>query len=361
VQSGEWSYRRKHLNFASYALSNTGTVDIANGSALLVGTGTAFTSADIGRHVRLGGATSNAMPIEILDVAVFPNALNSTNYNVTNAAVVTLTTTFSGVQATNASFTAMGGNIRYTIDGTTTPTPSVGTQIFDGSAFTLSGHTNLDNFQVIAEGADVTLFVTMSHDTEEVTLAQTWPGATLSGASYELFQRYYALPADVDIILAINHGETTLVEKTTAELDWGDPSRQDRSDKALYFAHAGEKATTGEKLIELWPITTTAVHYSCDYFAGHTPLVDGIDRPLVPPAIIEAAVLMDCCATQFAKTGDQRWMTMRSEHRADYEAARERMMAADSSRIGQLQQILDRDLSGGGVHHDYSYMVSHDI
>ena len=93
------------------------------------------------------------MPIEILDVAVFPNALNSTNYNVTNAVVVTLTTTFSGVQATNASFTAMGGNIRYTIDGTTTPTPSVGTQIFDGSAFTLSGHTNLDNFQVIAEGA----------------------------------------------------------------------------------------------------------------------------------------------------------------------------------------------------------------
>ena len=301
------------------------------------------------------------MPIEIANVATFPNALDAAEYTVTNAAVVTLTTTFGGVQATNATMTILGGNIRYTIDGVTTPTPSVGTQVLDGSSLPLSGHTNLDNFQVIAEGADVTLFVTMSRDTQEVTLAQTWPGATLSGASYELFQRYYALPADVDIIQSINHGDTTLLERTTEELDWSDPARQHRSDRASYFARAGTKLSTGEKLIEMWPITTVAEHYSLDYLAGHTPLVNGIDRPLAPAAIIENAVLQDCCATLYAKSGDQRWMTLRETYREDYELARERMMAADSTRFGQLKQALDREVYGGGSYYDYAYMVSHDI
>ncbi len=360
VESGEWSYRQRHLNIASHALASGGTVSIASGATQLIGVGTAFTQADIGRHVRLGGATSNAMPIEIADIELFATPLNSAEYTVDNVTAQGIVTTFGGVQATSAVITILGDNIRYTIDGVTTPTPSIGTLILNGSSLPLSGHTNLDNFQVIAESGTAQVFVTAQHSEEKVLLAQAWPGATITNGTYELFQRYYALPANVDIVQQINHGDAPLTKKTTYEFDLSDPSRQETSDRARHWAPAGIKAT-GEKLIELWPITTVSEHYSVDYLIGHTTLVDSIDRSIAPAPIIEHRVMVDACSALASKTGDMKWLQIAQFHEARYQLALERMMAADASRFGQLEQVLDLEGLNGGVYYDNDYIALHDV
>lgn len=360
VESHEWHYRQKRFNLATTALKNTGTVSVANGATKVFGTDTNFENSDVGRHIRLG-ETSGVIAIEIDDVRLFPDALNFQEYVVTNADVTTIATSFSGAQATQAEFTVLQDNIRYTIDGTT-PTPTVGQQVLVGNIFTISGHTNLDNFQMIAETSSANVSVTSSRTTQELVLKHAWPGSTLTDAEYEMFTKYYALPADVDTVLRVVQSEISLKEWTPFEIDMYDPDRCERSDHPTYWARAGENSS-GQKLIELWPVSTVAQHISVEYLAGHTDMVNNSDRPLVPPSVLENKAMLDACAIMFAKQGDSRWLQLSSKFEARYAHALERIARQDSTRFGRLEQVLDLDGMGYGRRgaFDYSYIVDHDV
>lgn len=358
VESREWHYRQKRMTLASETIKSAGTIDIASGATTVYGTGTSFVSTDVGKYLR-AGSTYATVPVEVTDVTLFPSALNFTAYTVTNSAVVTIGTSFGGVQATQAEFTVLNGNIRYTIDGST-PTTAVGNLILAGSSFTLTGHTNLDNFQMIAESTDAEVSVTTSRTTQELTIATAWPGAAVVAGTYELFRRYYTLPADVEDIQMINHAWYALREKTTYELDITDSDRSERADHWRYYARAGVDSQ-GQKLLEPWPVATTAQLYQLDYLAGHVDLVNDSDLALVPSAVMENKTLFDACLTVFAKTGDDRWMKLATGAEKRYNDAIARLPLTDSVRAGRIKQVLDLDGVGyNNGYLGYDYMVRHD-
>ncbi len=55
--------------------------------------------------------------------------------------------------ARRAMFRLENGQIRYTLDGTTTPSVSVGTPVNDGDVVTIDGADNVANFRAIRTGS----------------------------------------------------------------------------------------------------------------------------------------------------------------------------------------------------------------
>lgn len=359
VESGEWHYRQKHTMIASTALKTGGMISVSTGDTTVFGTGTAFTEDDIGKYIRMG-AQFESMPIPIADVVLFPSAVRFDTYTVSSATAIPIGTTQDGVQGTKATLTVLGGDIRYTIDGTL-PTTTAGHFVMEGNEFVISGHTNLDNFRIIATGATASVTVTIERDTQEIELLYPWPDLSLVDVSYEIFTRYYALPTNVDLIQRLNHIDVPLVEWTGAEIDLNDPNRRECSDTAYRWARAGVN-NDGQKLVELWPLTTEAKLYQVEYLAGHTPMVLDTDRPLVPPTLLESKALQDAAYTIYAKTGDDRWLRLADKHEKRYDKALERLAGADTTRFGRLDHVLDLDgLHGNRRQLGWSYMVDHDV
>jgi hypothetical protein len=359
VESGQWHYRQTRTHLTSGTIKADGLVSIAQGDTTVFGAGTTFGLDDIGKYMRIGGGTNETIPIPVTDVQVFPEAIGFESLTVTSTAVSTIRTAYNGIQGTDATITVLGGNIRYTFDGTI-PTPTVGHLLLDGSQFTVSGHINLDNLRLIAENVSVAVTVTVERTTEELELEFPWPHLSVIDTGYELFPRYYALPINCDDIMRVNQVDYLLKEWTQFELDFADPNRRERSDLATRWSRAGVN-DDGQKLIELWPITSESRHYVVEYLAGHVPLVVDSDRPLVPPTLLESRALQDASLVMYARTGDERWQNLADKHEKNYEKAKEALRAADTRRFGQLEHILDLDGLGYGVgYRDYSYVVDHD-
>jgi hypothetical protein len=360
IESGEWHYRQKMGLLQSGSVKTDGTVSLTQGSTLVQGSGTSFGTSDTGKFLRTGGGHTS-VPIRVADVVIFPDALTAETLTVTSAAAVAITTAYGGALGTRAEFTTLGGDIRYLYDGTT-PTTTEGHPVLDGSTFTLTGHSNLVNFRMIAQSADVTVTVTLFRDTEEVRLAVPWPDISLTDVSYELFPRYYTVIADykVEVVQRVSYTDVDLDKWSRYQHDVYDPGRSRRGDTARAWSHAGEDGD-GEKLIELWPVTTVPRLYEVAYLAGHTPMVASSDRPLVPPTLLENRALYDCAMSLFAKTGDKRWTEYGDRFEKQYLASREKLVPADMEKYGYVEHLFDLSGVGQPRHFDYVYRINHDV
>lgn len=355
VESREWHYRRKRMSLVSSALKSSGTVSIEQGSTLVMGTGTDFELSDVGRFIRLN---HEDMPLLIRDIQIFPGTLGFLSYDVTPDAAIGIQTSFLGAGATHATFTVLGGNIRYHYDGSI-PTPTDGHLIQSGNEFTLDGSLNLLRFRMIAETTTTQVSVTLQRQIDEVYLETAWPGESLVDVSYELFTRFYPMPADCLDVLTIKQANRPLQKLVQEEVDLMDPARQTRGDLAYKWANAGTNSSN-RRLIELWPSTTVPRVYEVEYMAGHTPLVANEDRPLCPSTVVENKALSEACLTAFAKTGDDRWTRLASMFEQKYYMEIEDLKAADAQRFGVLEQVLDLDGIGYRNHTSWDYWVTHD-
>jgi len=93
------------------------------------------------------------------DVNSFHKAIGSLQtIPVTTAAAVGITTVAGQLLATKARFTVIGDDIRYQYDGSD-PTTAVGHYAGNYWTFELFGHTNLDQFRMIATTGSATVTV----------------------------------------------------------------------------------------------------------------------------------------------------------------------------------------------------------
>jgi len=93
------------------------------------------------------------------DVNSFHKAIGAVQtITVTTALAQSITTIAGQLLATKARFTVLGDDIRYQYDGND-PTTAVGHYVGNGLTFELYGHTNLDQFRMIAVFGTATVTV----------------------------------------------------------------------------------------------------------------------------------------------------------------------------------------------------------
>lgn len=189
-----------------------------------------------------------------------------------------------------------------------------------------------------------------------ITLNDAWPGTALSGASYELFPLYYALPSDCMEVRSISRQGVPLRKATREEFQEWDPSRQSSASVAEYWAPA-EKDSSDNMQVEFYPHNTDAVLYTLEYLAGHTDMAADTDRPLVPSAVIENKALHDICMAEFFRSGDSKWQSGATIYFQRYQSELEEAKKADATRFGRIRQI--RDEISSTISHDF--VATHDM
>lgn len=96
------------------------------------------------------------------DRDTFHKAIGFNTYTVTTTKAIPITTVASdGTEATKATITCTGANVRMRWDGDADPTPTQGHFLGAGVERVLFGHSNLDQLRIIAVNATATVTVTL--------------------------------------------------------------------------------------------------------------------------------------------------------------------------------------------------------
>lgn len=163
-----------------------------------------------------------------------------------------------------------------------------------------------------------------------LTLSSPWAGPTLVNASYVLTPLYYLVEGALEIF-AIR--SLTLLDKLTREdLNDRDPAR---------IAQGGAPATAwapapvspdGSVRVELWPVCSDLRPYLIDYKRMAPRLVNDVDLPLCPYAVIEAKAARTAMQMLYASTGQQSYALLAQQYEAQYAEELDNAKSEDSKR-----------------------------
>ena len=90
----------------------------------------------------------------------FHKAIGFNTYSPTTSDAISIVTTAGTVEATKATITVLGNDVRYRYNGLD-PTTTAGHYLGAGNQRELFGHTNLDQFRMIAVAGTATVTVTI--------------------------------------------------------------------------------------------------------------------------------------------------------------------------------------------------------
>lgn len=172
-----------------------------------------------------------------------------------------------------------------------------------------------------------------------LTLAAPYPGATQTDNVGTLFQLYYSMPGWQEIIAV--QQQINLRYMTQEELYDLDPWLSEVASPALRFIPAGERLSTEDAKIILWPIETGANAYVVRGIRGYTQMVEDTDLPCVPSTVIMAKAIAEACETLGTLRGDSQWPDMRNYYRKVYEVELDKARERDRIKWGTLRQVRD--------------------
>jgi hypothetical protein len=227
--------------------------------------------------------------------------------------------------------------------GTVTVTQGSATVTGAGTAFVA---TDVGSKLRVGSGTNsVGLFTILGvQSATQLTLTTPYPGASLAGQPYFLFQQFYSIPG-ADKIISIQGGnQLDLTEGTHEDFNRRDPLRQATSTPSVAWAPYGRDSLNNAQF-EFWPINAAATPYVVDYLLGFTTMVNDADQPLVPGAVVEARAMADAAMMIFSETGDRRWKEFFDTFWGEYQKELEDAINADAARYGIQSQV--RDAMGG--------------
>jgi hypothetical protein len=166
--------------------------------------------------------------------------------------------------------------------------------------------------------------------------AVLWPGTTVSGQTYTIFQDQYLLPANVAIILS-QQRDWMLTEASLVEIDGLDPRRMSTSQNPdrWYWGRALIQAQTEQRYVGLWPVPSAAINLRIPYLVEPPELAADGDLPVCPSEVIQLAAGARVAMFVHAKTGDPRWATQA--------LTLQTMLLGTPQMLGVLQQCLMDD------------------
>lgn len=186
----------------------------------------------------------------------------------------------------------------------------------------------------------------------------TWPGDSVSGATYTIFQQWYQLGTNVEDIVSVKH-QTRLREVSTEWLDWKDPSRNTTGDDPTHFARGPRERTGTSDIvrIELWPRPSSPISVNVAVKLGHTDLAPS-KNPIVPSDVLCWYAAEDGCYFLFAKTKEPKWIQLAQEYDKQGATAYELARAEDSKKFGVIQAV--QDINGGNGLSETDFALDHD-
>jgi hypothetical protein len=177
--------------------------------------------------------------------------------------------------------------------------------VFAGAAMS----SNLDGLQIRFSG-EPQYYVVSFNTTTTISLKDgngttiTWPRATNAAASWTLFQTFYALPSDCDIVLDLAHDyPLSEFDGGREALDRYDPSRESTASDPTHWISAGINSSNA-RLIEIWPVPSQAMTLRGQYLI-EAPQITATSTINIHPAVLTYAVAADCYNMLYSKTGDQ--------------------------------------------------------
>lgn len=240
-----------------------------------------------------------------------------------------------------------------TVAAVTTGTIAIASGSSEGTGSGTGFVASQTGYAIRIRGDDIPLTFTYVTATA-FAIDAAWPGATVSGGTYSLAPRVYAVSGAQHVRTVARHAR--LHETTQEELDAMDPHRVQTSSPATRWAPAGRDSSDNAR-IELWPRESGAALYRVEYLRAFTALSADGDVPLIPGAVVENKAIADVAASMYAQNGDDRWDKMSERYYRRYQAELATAIEADSRQYGRIFQV--RDADGGGLGADLAY--NHDV
>jgi hypothetical protein len=192
------------------------------------------------------------------------------------------------------------------------------------------------------------------------TTKHNYGGTTGGSKTYALNKSHYELDASVWYMTSLTGGQRDLYERSLREIDDIDPSRQS-SGEPLFYAYTG-MGSNGGRIIELWPVPTTAEHFnytgmkhlSFALTANTTTIQDMVVTALIKGTAAQAALSISLAVPMEEA---QRWMMAHQAWARDYQATIGEIQFRDLNALGS-RDVQQSGREGGALSSDF--MASHD-
>lgn len=236
-----------------------------------------------------------------------------------------------------------------------------------GSTATITGGswTSADEGKYVRIGSDNELYVVKTVSGATVTFGDlngttvAYQGTTAATATYVMFERFYSLGTAVESIVSVVHNTSKLGEIDQESLDAIDPARTSTGTQATAFARGPRDMSGTSDLvqIEFTPRLTAATVVRVIIKKGHTDLAS-TTNPIVPSGPLEWQAAADTCRHLFAKTKDERWLTLAKDYDGQGEISLEREKTLDAHKFGLSPAIKD---AGAWSRAGTDYETDHDL
>lgn len=359
VNEGQrWSYRRRETAIQTVAPYSTGTVTVTSGSATLTGSGTVWTSAMVGRAIRVAGdpaylfvtavgsATSLTLGDPQANSITWPGASGSLqSYSIfqhqyalpTDVDLVLLPNRnwpitekwrdfFDRIDPARNStgdpiYYALVRNLYAAAAGSTPGTP-----VLTGSAVTTA---------VTLDAVAVTISLSAPNTTYQLIVTANWNTAVwVTGKTTTQAVVNFNVPAP-----------------SGAQIDW----------QLVLVTTPSVPPTVESTIIEFWPVPSAAKLIRLPYLAVTPTLAFDTDLPTCPSEPVECYATAKLADYLFAKTGDARWSALSDKFYA--------RLVGSPNIPGILQMALQDDeqkyglptsMSDGGMSIGYDQLASRD-
>lgn len=248
----------------------------------------------------------------------------------------------------------------------TTPAYSTGTVALNGDPTKVDGTGTAWTSALVGRFLRVANAVSFYRITavsgQQLTLEAAYPTPFDAGSSYTIFQLFYPLAADVDVLQSQAYWHR-LVETTVEGMDRVDAQRSTTGQEPYAFLYQGMDSA-GRVQIELRPVPSTAVALRYSYLSTAPVLVPGTDDAVEIPLdadlldyLATAEALYVWCAEHADSPAADRLLNLATRHEQRGQAALPEALFQDAKRAGVAQA--GRDEMFGGSPGDF-YAYEHD-
>lgn len=171
--------------------------------------------------------------------------------------------------------------------------------------------------------------------------AVLWPRTTEAGASWRIFQSFYALPENTSLIISLA-GDDPIYEYDGGRvaLDESDPHRLETRDHADWWLYGGQNSSN-VRTVELTPVPSIARIYR-GQIATEAPLLDDQTVIEIDYSTFVLGILRLCTTTGVVKTGDEGWQLAHNNWSSAFKETRGTAISADRARISPTRTLNSR-------------------